>query len=134
MEEAGYGSAAAGVGRFGHAAPASDGGGVMKSDWGVEALLRACCPDTTPARSVLVLCHARPRSLPTTEKQPVEPPYLRKALRDAGATESTMPNIVNFAVVMRTKDSGSVALNDESILEFKAALATCAKERVSRPG
>ena len=44
-----------------------------------------------------------------------------------------MPGIVNFAVVMRTKDFGSVALNDESILEFKAALAACASERVSRP-
>ena len=99
-----------------------------------EALLRTCCPDTTrPARSVLVLCHVRPRSLLATEKRPVEPPYLRKALRDAGATEHTMPGIVNFAVVMRTKDFGSVALNDESILEFKAALATCASERVSRP-
>lgn len=97
-----------------------------------EALLRACCPDTTPARSVLVLCHARPRSLPTTEKQPVEPPYLRKALRDAGATERTMPNIVNFAVVMRTKDSGVVALNDRGVAEFKAALADCASERASR--
>ena len=100
-----------------------------------EALLRTCCPDTTrPARSVLVLCHVRPRSLLATEKKPVEPPYLRDALRDAGATEHTMPDIVNFAVVMRTKDSGSVALNDESILEFKAALAACANERVSRPG
>ena len=97
-----------------------------------EALLRACCPDTTPAKSVLVLCHVRPPSLPTTEKQPVEPPYLRKALRDAGATERTMPNIVNFAVVMRTKDSGLVALDARGIAEFKAALADCASERASR--